>query len=377
MLKQSTIASLQDLIFTANDSKAVVRYLVERIEAIVFDSLLCLDFFSLGDLLKGSILLNAIRTAFPNLEISIRLSEEYYDEKHILNAFARQYGTTIARERNPRNRPIAVFDTQISAYRFRAKEYLAVIPAQHLTLLQDRGGNSANSRAREILGIEPNARVLTIGNYTTTDIGSNDLEHITDPKIRGDFIKTHYARHISKGTLERLIKTAIAEDLFDHIILVPRNIREDFYDISALSSLPFLDVINYKSRRSLPARVHLLAAKGVLRGAYAAANVAVVMGHHNVLEPFLSDPTTRTYCFEPPLAAPNRFLFECGSRYGLLRSVERFPTGESNRRDFLKNLATCSFNPDPKGFEKDQILTDSIEETASYLANALTIHSAS
>jgi hypothetical protein len=370
MPTQSVVSSLRDLC-AAVPSKHVVERLADRIRPMSTGRKIHFEFFSLGDILKGTIVLAAFRAAFRNLNISVRLREEYHDKDEVLAAVARRYSAEVV-ERPPSECPtIAIFDTKVAAYRARTKEYPAVIPAQHLTVLHGIGVGNAGRVVRRILGISPRELVLVIGCYTSTELRSEDLRHIKVPLIQRDFIDTHAARYISRENLEAVLNSAATWNHFDRVILVPRNISEEIEQIRKLEALPFVEVVTDQSRKVPLSRVLLLMAKGVLRAAYAAANVSVVMGYHNVLEPFLCNPEARTYCFEPPPSAPNRFLFDCGVRHGLLKSLGSIPSVGLDVDGFLGRVHLDSFASDRKGFEKDPLFEESLECTACAISNAL------
>lgn len=284
-----------------------------------------LEFKSLGDLIKGSVVLSLFKTIAPNLLISINVKEEYHDYESVLNYIAQTYTCSVQRRREIDSAVyVGVFDTLVPAYRKNFHNYDYIIPTQYLGPLHRITPDEEHLRTvRDALGISDGTRTIVIGSFSATPPERLDLTRIKSKAIREDFLRTNKARFIHQDFLRQLVLRLKELDAFSKIILVPRNVTEEKAALENLFSMGFISVASDAIDPNRAAKSIMLMAKGVLKGAYCLADIALVMGYHNVLEPFLANDRCITFCKCPPLSAPNRHLYECCQRLGIIKTLGR------------------------------------------------------
>ncbi len=347
--------------------KTVVGKLKDAIVNIRISRAVYLEFFSLGDLLKGTLLLSAIREAFPNLKIYIRIVEEYFDYEDILQDIECRFSISCIDKLPDDVFRIGVFDTKVDAYASQPNKFDAIFPTYFLAPLHKSGRSENRSKIRRVLGIKPKEKVLVIGNFSSLQLDQLKLEHIVQPSIRQDFQDTHQARYIPWDDLHILINLAIDEKYFDRLLLVPRNVHEEHDTLYNFRNHHSIVLDSQDNQLTLDRPVIILPAKGILRSVYMIADVSLVMGFHNVLEPFLCYSRNRTFCIDSPSKAPNRFLFDCGNRLKIIRAIKCIPSGKEGIQELLKLMSGCDWQPKSNLYSNDPLYKSSLQLSIQHL----------
>ena len=327
--------------------------------------------FSLGDLLKTSLILKVLEALSPNINIHLRVTQEYFDYEEIRDLVVANYDGIMTPIPPSGARRVAFMDTLVDSYSPHALKFDDVFPTALLAPIHGVGASLRRQVARAILGITEEEKVLVVSNFSSLDLRALDLGHIEDRAMREDFVTTHLARQIPVSTLASIVNHAAKHGGFDRVVLVPRNIEEERVSIQQLQgqgvSLVKLDSGHFDSSCSS----YIIGGKGVLRSVYAMADAALVAGYHNILEPYLCNESCIIRCVQPPARAPNRFLFDAGKRLGILRCLENLPSNSQDVRCLLDSLGQRNRQPSHSSYYRDELCLRSIDEAAGNLNRIL------
>lgn len=327
--------------------------------------------FSLGDLLKTSLILKVLEVVSSNMKIHLRVTQEYFDYEEIRDLVIANYDGIMTSVPPSGARRVAFMDTLVDSYSPHSVKFDAVFPTAVLAPIHGVGASLRRQVARAILGITKEERVLVVSNFSSLDLRVLDLGHIEDRAMREDFVTTHLARQIPVSTLASIVNHAAKDGGFDRVILVPRNIEEERASIQQLQgegvSLVKLDSGHFDSSCSS----YIIGGKGVLRSVYATADAALVAGYHNILEPYLCNESCIIRCIQPPAHAPNRFLFDAGKRLGILSGLENLPSNSRDVRCLLDSLRQRNQQPSHSTYYRDELCLRSIDEAARSLNRIL------
>ena len=349
----------------------VVDKLVARVIPPEFPYSATFECFSLGDLLKTSLILKVLEAVSPNMKIHLRVTQEYFDYEEIRDLVVANYDGIMTPVPPSGARRVAFMDTLVDSYSPHSLKFDAVFPTALLAPIHGVGASLRRQVGRAILGITEEERVLVVSNFSSLDLSALDLGHIEDRAMREDFVTTHLARQIPVSTLASIVNHAAKQGGFDRVVLVPRNIEEERVSIQQLQgqgvSLVKLDSGHFDSSCSS----YIIGGKGVLRSVYAMADAALVAGYHNILEPYLCNESCIIRCIQPPARAPNRFLFDAGQRLGILKCLENLPSNLRDVRCFFDSLGQRNRQPSHSTYYRDELCLRSIDEAAGNLNRIL------
>lgn len=349
IIKQLRIFSITSI------NPIVINSIIKLIKIRLCSRPILIEFYSLGDLLKGCLILEVMVKLFPNLQIYLNITEEYNDYEDIFEEIIKKYSCLKSTVLPANIFRIAVFDTKVLAYNDKLKHFDYIFPSYFLAPLHISNNNFVNNKLRKLFEILPNEKVLTIGCFTSTDI---ETSNIKNKQIQQDLIQTNQVRYIPIKNLIYLLETNINLNIFDRIFLVPRNITEEQKTFNKLKQFGYISLFSKKIDSKLSSVV-ILPFKGILRGVYSMSNVSLVMGYHNVLEPYFCNKSTNVFCLKPPRQAPNYFLYNCGEKLMLLNSLSMFPDNYQEIENLLFSMSLSKINNSKEMSYFDDVLYQS------------------
>lgn len=286
-----------------------------------------LNFKSLGDLIHAPLVVNLFNKFLPSAIITdINVEEEYFDADGLLSLFQNNLvSKSISNIELPNYKIVSIgcYDTMVTAYNCDSIRYDFIFPMETIRPLHfGDAAIAARSEIKYLLGIHDDERVLVISSFSCIHPSEISFEH-NNPLIKRDFYLTNEARYLPPEDIVYFIQRILNEGMYDRIILVPRNITEELNHLVTLTNLEKLKIVFEKTTRLKNCwKIIVIAGKGVLRSIYAASDCAVVMGYHNILEPFLINPKIEVWCFKPPSYSPNIDSWKCGNRLGILNTLK-------------------------------------------------------